>query len=83
MKNTRYSLRALARLLAYPDAQLRSVLAPLIAAIDEEAAVPAARRAELRALAADLGADELMLSTLLPSLEARQASLTRVAAAMQ
>ena len=54
MKNTRYSLRALARLLAYPDAQLRSELAPLIAAIDEEAAVPAARRAELRALATDL-----------------------------
>ncbi len=54
MKNTRYSLRALARLLAYPDAQLRADLAPLIAAIDEEAVVPAARRAELRALAADL-----------------------------
>ena len=54
MKNTRYSLRALARLLAYPDAQLRSELAPLIAAIDEEASVPASRRAELRALAADL-----------------------------
>ncbi len=54
MKNTRYSLRALARLLAYPDAQLRADLAPLIAAIDEEGAVPAARRAELRALAADL-----------------------------
>ncbi|MDQ7745312.1 nitrate reductase molybdenum cofactor assembly chaperone [Hydrogenophaga pseudoflava] len=54
MKNTRYSLRALARLLAYPDAQLRSELAPLIAAIDEEASVPAPRRAELRSLAADL-----------------------------
>lgn len=54
MKNTRYSLRALARLLAYPDAQLRSELAPLIAAIDEEAVVPAPRRAELRSLAADL-----------------------------
>jgi nitrate reductase molybdenum cofactor assembly chaperone NarJ/NarW len=54
MKNTRYSLRALARLIAYPDAQLRSELAPLIAAIDEEASVPAPRRAELRALAADL-----------------------------
>lgn len=54
MKNTRYSLRALARLLAYPDAALRADLAPLIAAIDEEAAVPAARRAELRALASDL-----------------------------
>ena len=47
MKNTRYSLRALARLLSYPDAQLRSELAPLIAAIDEEAVVPAPRRAEL------------------------------------
>jgi nitrate reductase delta subunit len=54
MKNTRYSLRALARLLAYPDVRLRADLAPLIAAIDEEGAVPAARRAELRALAADL-----------------------------
>lgn len=54
MKNTRYSLRALARLIAYPDAQLRSELAPLIAAIDEEAVVPAARRAELRSLAAEL-----------------------------
>lgn len=54
MKHTRYSLRALARLLAYPDADLRADLAPLIAAIDEEAAVPAARRAELHALAAEL-----------------------------
>lgn len=54
MKNTRYSLRALARLLSYPDAQLRSELAPLIAAIDEEASVPAPRRAELRSLAAEL-----------------------------
>ena len=34
MKNTRYSLRALARLIAYPDAALRADLAPLIAAID-------------------------------------------------
>jgi nitrate reductase molybdenum cofactor assembly chaperone NarJ/NarW len=54
MKNTRYSLRALARLIAYPDAALRADLAPLIAAIDEEASVPAPRRAELRALAAEL-----------------------------
>jgi nitrate reductase delta subunit len=54
MKNTRYSLRALARLLSYPDAQLRSELALLIAAIDEEASVPAPRRAELRSLAAEL-----------------------------
>ena len=54
MKDTRYTLRALARLLAYPDAALRADLAPLIAAIDEEASVPAPRRAELRALAAEL-----------------------------
>ena len=54
MKDTRYSLRALARLLAYPDADLRADLAPLIAVIDEEAVVPAPRRTELRALAAEL-----------------------------
>ena len=61
MKNTRYSLRALARLLSYPDAQLRSELAPLIAAIDEEASVPAPRRAELRSLAADYAGRGLRL----------------------
>lgn len=54
MKNTRYSLRALARLLAYPDAALRDDLFALLQVLDEEAVVPAARRAELRALAADL-----------------------------
>ncbi|MEZ5647089.1 MAG: nitrate reductase molybdenum cofactor assembly chaperone [Burkholderiaceae bacterium] len=54
MKNTRYSLRALARLIAYPDAQLRSELDALLQVLDDEAAVPAPRRAELRALAADL-----------------------------
>lgn len=54
MKNNRYSLRALARLLAYPDAGLRADLAPLLQALDEEAAVPAARRAELRTLATEL-----------------------------
>ncbi|MBA4261713.1 MAG: nitrate reductase molybdenum cofactor assembly chaperone [Comamonadaceae bacterium] len=54
MKNTRYSLRALARLLAYPDAQLRAELPALIDVLDQEAAVPAARRAELRALATSL-----------------------------
>jgi len=51
----RYSLRALAALLRYPDAQLRAHLPELIAAIDAEAVLPAARRAELRALAAEIG----------------------------
>ena len=54
MKQTRYTLRALARLLAYPDDQLRSELGLLVDTIDEEAALPAARRAELRALAIGL-----------------------------
>lgn len=54
MKNNRYTLRALARLLAYPDADLRAQLDPLMAAIDAEAALSPSRRAELRALAADL-----------------------------
>ena len=54
MKNNRYTLRALARLLAYPDAQLRSELSTLADAIDQEAALPAARRAELRTLALEL-----------------------------
>ena len=54
MKNTRYSLRALARLIAYPDAQLRGDLGDLLQVLDDDDAVPAARRTELRALAADL-----------------------------
>ena len=54
MKNNRYTLRALARLLAYPDAQLRSELSALADAIDQEAALPAARRTELRTLALEL-----------------------------
>ncbi len=54
MKPNRYSLRALARLLAYPDAELRADLPALIEAIDAEGAVPVARRAELRALAHEL-----------------------------
>ena len=54
MKNNRYTLRALARLLAYPDVQLRSELSALADAIDQEAALPAARRAELRTLALEL-----------------------------
>ena len=54
MKDNRYSLGALALLLGYPDAQLRSHLPQLLEAIDQEAAIPAARREELHALAADL-----------------------------
>jgi nitrate reductase delta subunit len=50
----KYTLRALAQLLAYPDAQVRSVLPQLCAAIDAEAALPADRRAEIRALAAEM-----------------------------
>lgn len=51
MKSNRYTLRALARLLAYPDADLRASLDELMAVIDAEAALAAPRRAELRALA--------------------------------
>lgn len=54
MKDNRYSLRALAMMLGYPDAALRTNLPQLIEAIDTEAAVPAARRLELRALASEL-----------------------------
>jgi nitrate reductase molybdenum cofactor assembly chaperone NarJ/NarW len=54
MKDNRYSLRALAMLLGYPDAALRANLSQLIEAIDTEGAVPAARRLELKALANEL-----------------------------
>jgi nitrate reductase molybdenum cofactor assembly chaperone NarJ/NarW len=54
MKDNRYSLRALAMLLGYPDAALRANLSQLIEAIDLEGAVPAARRLELKALATEL-----------------------------
>jgi nitrate reductase delta subunit len=47
--DVKHTLRALALLLGYPDAQLRSVLPALADAVDSEAALPAARRAELRA----------------------------------
>ena len=43
---------------------------------------PAAVADHLRALARDTGADELMLSTLIPDLAARQHALARIAAAM-
>jgi nitrate reductase molybdenum cofactor assembly chaperone NarJ/NarW len=54
MKDNRYSLRALALLLGYPDAALRQRLPELLQAIDQEAVIPAARREELHAFAADL-----------------------------
>lgn len=54
MKTMRYTLRALARLLAYPDDQLRSELDALVGVIDDEDVLAPARRAELRALAAGL-----------------------------
>jgi nitrate reductase delta subunit len=50
MKPIRHSLRALARLLAYPDAGLRADLDALADAIDAEGALPPARREELRTL---------------------------------
>jgi nitrate reductase molybdenum cofactor assembly chaperone NarJ/NarW len=49
MKNNRHTLRCLALLLGYPDANLRSLLPALPDAMDSEAALPASRRAELRA----------------------------------
>jgi nitrate reductase molybdenum cofactor assembly chaperone NarJ/NarW len=54
MKDNRYSLRALALLLGYPDVALRAQLPALMDVLDQEGSVPAARRAELRSLAADL-----------------------------
>lgn len=60
MKDNRYSLRALAMMLGYPDATLRTNLPQLIEAIDTEAAVPAARRLELRALASELARTDPM-----------------------
>ena len=54
MKDNRYSLRVLSALLGYPDADLRKHLPELLEAIDQEGVIPAARRDELRALAAEL-----------------------------
>lgn len=48
------TLRALSLLLQYPDAQRRAVLPQLVDAVDTEAALPADRRAELRALAGEM-----------------------------
>ena len=49
-----YTLRALALLLSYPGEQVRAAVPELVAAIDGDAALPAARRAEIRALAVGL-----------------------------
>ena len=53
-KTLKHTLRALALLLSYPDAQVRGLLPALAAAIDEEAALPPQRRAEIRALAQEM-----------------------------
>ncbi|MEO5670335.1 MAG: nitrate reductase molybdenum cofactor assembly chaperone [Ramlibacter sp.] len=49
MKHNHHTLRVLALLLGYPDDKLRGLLPALADAMDAEAAVPAPRRAELRA----------------------------------
>ena len=51
----RLTLRALARLLAYPDAELRTQLPALIDALQAEQALPPARVTELQALVQQLG----------------------------
>jgi nitrate reductase delta subunit len=49
-----YTLRALALLLSYPDERLRTIAPELVAAINDEAALPAARRGEIQAFGVDL-----------------------------
>lgn len=55
MKQNRHSLRVLSLLLGYPDAHLRSLLPSLAYAIDAEAALPSARRDELRSFIGEMG----------------------------
>ena len=50
MKDMKYSLRALARLLSYPDAEWREQAVALVDAIESEKTLPSARVAELRTL---------------------------------
>lgn len=50
MKDMKYSLRALARLLSYPDAAWREQAVALVDAIESEKTLPSARVAELRTL---------------------------------
>jgi nitrate reductase molybdenum cofactor assembly chaperone NarJ/NarW len=53
-KENRTTLRALSLLLQYPDAQHRALLPQVVDAINEEATLPAARRAEIQALVAEM-----------------------------
>jgi nitrate reductase delta subunit len=48
LKNHRVTARVLAALLGYPGPELRAALPELAQALDDEAALPAARRAEVR-----------------------------------
>jgi nitrate reductase delta subunit len=50
-----HTLRVLARLLGYPDAELRANLSAMSLALHDEAALPKARLAELDALLAQIG----------------------------
>lgn len=54
MKKNRHTLRALALLLGYPGAGTRALLPAVVAAIDQESALPPTRRAEIRAFATQL-----------------------------
>lgn len=64
MKHKRHTLRALAKLLGYPDAVLRAILPALAEAIDAEGALAPARRGEIRALIAQMQlADPIELET--------------------
>ena len=58
MKQIRNTLRALSLLLQYPDAHHRDLLPVVVEAIDEEGALPAARRHELRAFVGSLLRDD-------------------------
>ncbi|WP_028996515.1 nitrate reductase molybdenum cofactor assembly chaperone [Azohydromonas australica] len=55
VKNHRLTARVLAALLGYPGAELRAALPELAQALDDEAALPAARRTELRQMMKVLG----------------------------
>ena len=55
-ESMRLTLRALARLLAYPDAELRAQMPALIDALQAEQALPASRIVELQSLTQQLSA---------------------------
>lgn len=60
MKTIRNTLRSLSLLLQYPDVRHRALLPVIVEALDDEAALPANRRAELRHLAGTLLRDDAM-----------------------